>query len=160
MDTNPPPGSDLNTPPPSAYQKPADYYAAPAAPPGRSGCPRWVPITCGVVALFALIVIFAGGAYLARGGASKLVDYAFSQVQDQISAMYSADVPTEDRDRLDQDLTALRRRAREGKVPLTSVQPLLRKMQDAISDRRLSRGEVTDLVDSIERTTGERGAGR
>ena len=127
---------------------PADYYSAPVSE-VKPIFPRWVPFGCGGVAIAFLIVLFAGGAFLAGGGMGQFMDFVLGSTASEMRGMYTAGVTKPQRETLDRELANLRKLVREDKLSADRLPPVLREMQSAISDRTVKPEEVDKLTKAI-----------
>jgi len=129
--------------------RPADYYAAP-----RSGAklPRWVPLTCGVVAILALVFMAGVGSFLRAGGLAKLVAISFGQLNSEASRMFDDDVDPAARAAFSKSLLDVRDAIADGHVDLSSALPVLQEMQRATRDGKLSAEEVEGLTASFRKS--------
>ena len=133
-----------------SYQSPADYYATPPpAPGGRSGCPKWLLTGCGLGGCLMLILIFVGGAFFMKSGMPKVLDYAFSKVESEVSAIAAPEVTIEQKDALRDEIARFRANIRTEKVDVTQIQPVLKKLQTATGDQRLSPEEFNELTSDL-----------
>lgn len=129
--------------------RPADYYAAPRS---TAKFPRWVPLTCGVVAILALVFMVAVGAFLRSGGLAKLVAISFGQLNAEASRMFDDDVDPAARQAFGSSLLALRDAIADGKIELSGALPVLQEMQRATRDGKLSAEEVDALTASFRKS--------
>lgn len=137
---------------PGSSSSPSDYYAAPPPPPGeRRGCPKWLLTGCGLGGCLMLILIFVGGAFFLKSGMPRLLDFAFSRVEGELSTLADPEVTIEQKDMLREELSRFREHIREERIPVTDVQPLLRKLQDATGDQRLSSMEFDTLIAELQK---------
>ena len=150
-DTEQPGGMDAShtAPPPPPGWRPADYYAA---PPRASRFPKWVPLTCGVVAIVAIGVMAMVGMFLQSGGLAKLVAIAFGQMSSDAERMFDDGVAPDARAAFKQSLLAVRDGIADGTVELESALPLLQAMQKATGDGKLSTDEVEELTATFDRS--------
>lgn len=135
--------------PPTPGWRPADYYAA---PPRASRFPKWVPLTCGIVAIVAVAVMAMVGIFLQSGGLGKLVAIAFGQMSSDAERMFDDGVAPDARAAFKKSLLAVRDGIADGTVELESALPLLQEMQKATGDRKLSTDEVEELTASFDRS--------
>lgn len=131
-----------------SYRKPADYYASPQqpVPDKKGGCPKWALIGCGGGGCLVLLVILVGGSFFVRGGMPKLLDFAFSRVEREISSMAAAEVTVEQKDALRAEMTRYRENIRAERIPMAEVQPVLQELQSTTGDSRLTTEEVDKLT--------------
>ncbi|MBI2213720.1 MAG: hypothetical protein HYU52_08745 [Acidobacteria bacterium] len=129
--------------------RPADYYASPRRAPMF---PRWIPLTCGVVAIVALGGMVAVGAFLRSGGLAKFVAIAFGQANAEAARMFDADVEAPARKAFSNSLLAVRDGIAEGEISLSSAVPVLQELQAATRDGKLSAKEVGELTATFEKS--------
>jgi len=128
-------------------KNPSDYYASQAPPPaGRKGCPKWLLTGCGLGGCLMLIIIFVGGAFFMKSGMPKILDYAFSKVETEVSSLAAPEVTIEQKDALREEIILFRTNIREDRIQITDVQPVLKKLQNATSDQRLTPAEFDELT--------------
>jgi hypothetical protein len=143
--------SEIAPPPtPSSVRLPADYYCAPTSE-VRPIFPRWVPLGCGSASVAFVILLFAGGAWIQRGGLEQAVSFFLGMMQGEMAAMYGKDVPDVDKKALTGAMTSFGENVRTHRVPLTKLQPVMDSLQPAIADKQLTREEVAHLVDVINK---------
>jgi len=124
---------------------PAEYYSSPASE-IRPLFPRGMRIGCGIASAAFLVLLFAGGAWLSGGGAGRMMAFALQLIQIDLGSMYAKDVGAEEKKSLDDELTALQRNVKEGNVPVSRVQGVMTTLRPAVSDKKLTREEVRQLV--------------
>ena len=127
---------------------PADYYSGPV---GAPVLPRWAPFGCGAAAVVVLIIVFAGGAFLSSGGFLDLMDFVIGMTASEMKGYYAADVSTEQKKSLDDEVVLLRKNLREEKVSVVQLQPFLERLQNASSDKKITVEEVGLLGDVARR---------
>jgi len=132
--------------------RPADYYAA---PPAKARFPRWVPISCGVAAIFALVFMSAIGIFLKNGGLSSFVALAIGEFQGELKGMMDEDVPEAAREQLDQSLRGIRERLTGGTMTQSAVLPLLQEMQKVSGDRKVTAEELRTLQSVVDKILQE-----
>jgi hypothetical protein len=156
---------DEITPPPLAsearpgcrFQRPADYYSAPPARGGRR-IPRGVQIGCGLAGLIFVAVLFVASTFVTSEGAGQLLAFLFGRLQGELLTMDAPDVSDEQRKALDAQLETLIERAERNEVNLVALQPLLRRMNESVRDKRLTPEEVGDLTAILEEINQDRPA--
>lgn len=168
MDTSQPPDQNVPPPPPpppgepvggsGSYQRPADYYSAPPAPAEKKGCPRWLLFGCGGLGCLGLLILVALGFWMSRGGGAKVIGWAVAQLEKEADQMYEADVPPDERARLQENLATLRQHIDADRVEMVALQPILSDIQAAMRDQRLTREEVESLNERIEQLNEEIGS--
>jgi hypothetical protein len=129
-------------------QVPADYYCAPVAESERL-FPRWVPLGCGTASLVMLILLFIGGAFANRGGATRLVDWGLVEMQQELIDMCDRDVKPEQKTNFTAEVSTLRDRMRAQKVKADELVSLLQSMRETISDEQVSPAELDELTKKI-----------
>ncbi len=133
--------------------RPAAYYAAPRSAPKF---PKWVPLTCGVVAIAAICFMAVAGAVLQAGGLAKLVAIAFGQMNAEAERMFDDSVKPDARVSFSKSLLSVRDAIADGTIELPAALPLLQEVQKATKDRRLSPDEVDALTGSFEKSLEKR----
>lgn len=123
--------------------RPADYYSGPS--PARV-LPRWASFGCGAASVLTLVVVFAGGAYLAHGGFTDLMDMVFGMTMGELRGMYTKDVTVAEKKSLDDEVETLRANLRNDKIAVQSLQPLLKDIQKVSNDKKVDAREVEQLL--------------
>ena len=123
--------------------RPADYYSGPS--PERV-LPQWASLGCGAASVLILVLVFAGGAYLAHGGFTELMDMVFGMTMGELSGMYTKDVTAAEKKSLDDEIETLRANMRGEKITIQSLQPLLKDMQKVSRDKKVDAREVEQLL--------------
>lgn len=151
-------------PPPShPLRWPADYYASETPAPVL---PSWTTYGCGAAAVAVLLLVFAGGAWLSRGGFAQFLDLAFGMSLGEMRGMYAPDVTALQKQQLETEIEALRENVRAGRLPPASLQRLLQTLQKTMSDEKLTGAEVGAITTEARnanhsvRNTTPPGAGR
>ncbi|HEV7922035.1 MAG TPA: hypothetical protein VGR02_14705 [Thermoanaerobaculia bacterium] len=143
--------SEFSSPPTaSSTRLPADYYCAPSSE-VRPLFPRWVPLGCGSASVAFVLLLFAGGAWVQRGGLERAVSFFLGMMQGEMAAMYDKDVPDADKQALSAGMKSFGENIRTDRVPMTKLPPFMDAAQPAIADKRLTRQEVTRLLDIINK---------
>jgi len=124
-------------------ERPCDYYSS--ASPERV-LPAWAPYGCGGAALLILILVFAGGAFLARGGFTQVMDLVFGMTMGEMRGMYTADVTPAQKKQLEDEIALMRKNLREEKISVQSLQPVLKTIQKGTGDQKLSGKELEEIV--------------
>lgn len=122
---------------------PAEYYSSATPPPVL---PRWASYGCGAASVVVLLVVFAGGAWLSKGGFIQLLDFTFGMTLGEMRGMYAKDVTAEQKKALESEIDSMRAGLRSGKVPVKDVQPVLQSLQKAIGDEKLTAKEVESVT--------------
>jgi hypothetical protein len=125
---------------------PADYYSTPTP---SAVLPSWVTFGCGGLSLVALVIVFAGGAWLAGGGMVDFMDMAVGMSLGEMRGMYAGEVAAPQRKALEDDIAALRENLREKKISPADLQPFLDGLRRATSDRKLTVAEAQSLQKTV-----------
>lgn len=141
-----------------SYRLPADYYAAPVAE-VRPLFPRWVPIACGTASAVFLLVLFAAGAFLATGGASRLMNLVLGMMDAEMAKMYAAEVTPAQKQNLASELQQLRENVRSEQVPLAELNPIMMSLRSAIADGSVTAQEADTLVALMRKTNAKKRKG-
>lgn len=143
-----------------SYRRPADYYASnqQPAPDKKGGCPKWALIGCGGGGCLVLLIILIGGSFFVRGGMPKLLDFAFSRVEREISSMAAPEVTVEQKDALRAEMTRYRENIRAERIPMAEVQPVLQELQRTTGDSRLTAEEVDRLTQLLRQKNDQAGS--
>ena len=128
---------------------PADYYAS-ATP--QPVLPRWASYGCGAAAVLVLIVVFAGGLWLNRGGFGQLMDFTFGMSLGEMRGMYAKEVTQAQKDAMEAEIDAMRANARNRAIPPAAMQPVLQTIQKAIKDDKLTPAEVDEITAAARKT--------
>jgi len=132
----------IETTPERRFIWPSAYYSS-ATP--DAVLPRWVSYGCGGAAVLALVLVFAGGAYLAGGGFVDLMDMTIGMSVGEAKGMYAAGIPAARKQSLDLEITAMRKNLREGKISVRSLQPFLEALRKVTSDSKVTAAEAATL---------------
>lgn len=135
--------SVTETQPERRFILPAEYYSS-ATP--NPILPAWVKFGCGGLSLFALLVIFAGGAWLASGGMTDFMDLVFGMSMGEMRPMYTKDVADADKSALDHEIETLRANLRNHKVSIQQLDPVLQAMRRATSDAKVTPAEIEEIT--------------
>jgi hypothetical protein len=151
----PPPGDPFGRPPTDpAFNRPADYYSQSAPPPDqqqRRGCPKWIPITCGLLGCLGLILIFVGGGMLARGGFPRLTLWMTERLEGEVRGLMQPDVTQEQRAEFDRQFDILKQRIRNREATLVELQGPLNVINEAIRDREVDSADMERINESLRR---------
>lgn len=101
---------------------------------------------CGIASAAFIVLLFAAGAWLSGGGASRLMGWALQMIHIDLGSMYAKDVTAAEKKAVDDELLALEHNVEQGKVAVTSVQGVMATLRPAISDQKLTRDEVQQLI--------------
>lgn len=143
----PPSPPYTNEPVAQQFQRPADYYAAPPEP--KKGCGKSTAVGCGLAGCLVLVLMFAGGVLLMRGGMGRILDFALSRLDQESVRMMSQEVTPEQRADFRRELATFRTNAKEKRIELLEIQPVLQELRDASDDNLLTPEEVTGLTDAM-----------
>jgi hypothetical protein len=147
MDVETPTGGE-EVLPSRRFYRPADYYSSPS--PERA-FPSGVTYGCGGASLAVLIIVFAGGAFLARGGFIQVIDMVLGVNMGQMRGMYAKNVTPAQKRALDTEMETLRRNLRETKISVATLQPLLEQIRKTTADKTLDAHETDALVESARK---------
>lgn len=123
--------------------RPADYYSGPSP---AAVLPRGVTFGCGAASVVALILLAAGGAWMAAGGIVDFMDLTFGMSMGEVRGMYTSDVTPAQKKALEEAVESLRVNLRARKVPVASLNPVLQTMRDGISDKKMQPADVEALT--------------
>jgi hypothetical protein len=127
---------------------PSAYYSS--ATPNAVLAP-WATYGCGAAAVLVLVVVFAGGAYLAGGGFNDFMDLAIGMSVAEAKGMYAGDVPAERKQSLDAEIAAMRKNLREGKVSVQRLQPFLDALRKVTADSKVTGAEAATLEEAAKK---------
>jgi hypothetical protein len=134
-----------------SFRRPADYYSAPVPPGGeKRGCPKWIPIGCGLGGCLVLIVLFVGGAIAVRDGSGRISRWFIDRLQKETISLVAADVPPEDRAALEREFATFRANLTAKKTSFVEMQPLLQTINDAIGDRKVTADEARSITRDLK----------
>ncbi len=85
-----------------------------------------------------------------RGGAGKMLNFAFNTIQRDSSRMMGPDVTPSQREAFQAEFTRFRKNISDGRAPMTEVQKVLNEMRDAVGDRKLTPDEVDGLTELMK----------
>ena len=123
--------------------RPADYYSS-AAP--ERMLPQWAPYGCGAASVLILILVFAGGVWLAHGGFTEMMDLVFGMTMGEVRGMFAKDVTAPQKQSLEREIETLRKNLREEKISVQKLQPLLEAIRKATNDKRVDAREVEKIT--------------
>jgi len=129
------------------FVRPADYYASATPDPVL---PSWAAYGCGAAAVVVLLIVFAGGAWLARGGFTVLMDFAIGMSVAEMKGMYAADVTPAKKEALDKEVEAMRARLREEKIAIPALQPFLDAIRKTTKDSKVTGEEMKLLLEAAQ----------
>lgn len=122
---------------------PAEYYSGPSP---RAVLPQGLTFGCGAAAVVALILVFAGGAFMASGGLVQFMDFALGMSMGDVRGMYTSEVTSAQKEELEKAIKELRAGLRSGKVSVTRLDPVMQTMRKGIMDQKLTPDEVKALA--------------
>ncbi|HEX9163109.1 MAG TPA: hypothetical protein VF980_15495 [Thermoanaerobaculia bacterium] len=131
--------------PPRSFRFPAAYYTAPVSE-VRPIFPKWVPVGCGTASAVILVLLFAGGALMTGSRLAQLMDFVLGSSLGDVRSMYAPDVSPAQKQRFDAEVKHLRDELRKNNVSVQNLQPFLKAMQSAISDKRVTSEEVEKMT--------------
>jgi hypothetical protein len=105
-----------------------------------------VTFGCGAAALAVLILVFAGGAFMASGGIVQLMDLTFGMSMGELRGMYQPDVTDAQKKALEAAIESLREDVRSEKMPVARLDPVLQTLRKGISDEKMTAAEVEALT--------------
>ncbi|MGN6186708.1 MAG: hypothetical protein ACTHQM_23985 [Thermoanaerobaculia bacterium] len=122
---------------------PAEYYSSETP---RPILPSWVKYGCGGLSLFVLIVVFAGGAWLAGGGMVDFMDLVFGMSMGEMRPLLTKDVTDAQKQTLEKEIETLRANLRERRITVQQLDPMLQAMRRATSDTKVTPAEVEEMT--------------
>ncbi len=137
---------------PNPFNPPgASPSGMPARPPGR-GCSKPLLIGCG-----AVLLLLGIGLMLMIFNAPKIVQWSFSQMEEDLMGRLGPDVTPEDRARLAKAFEDARGAMAKNQIDLAKVQAFQSKiMEVAPAARPLSRKDVQELTLVLEDLAGKK----
>lgn len=126
-----------------AFVWPAEYYSGPSP---KAVLPQGLTFGCGAAAIVALLLVFAGGAFLSSGGMVQFMDFALGMSMGDVRGMYTSDVTFAQKNDLEKSIEKLRVGLRSGKVSVTQLDPVMQSMRKGIADKKLTPDEVKALA--------------
>lgn len=138
-----PPPVDGPVEPLPGSRRPADYYSSASPDPAF---PTWLSLGCGGLALLALVVIFAGGAWLSSGGFGQFMDMTLGISLGELRGMYDKSIPAKDKEELDAEVKLMREHLRAERIAPASLDPFLRAMRGAMADNKITLVETDHLT--------------
>jgi hypothetical protein len=121
---------------------PADYYSLPTPAPVL---PQWATFGCGAAATVILIIVFAGGAFLASGGFMELMDFGIGITVSEMKGQYAPDVSAARKKSLEAEVARVRKNMRDETISLVGMQPFLDRLREASSDQKVTSQEAAGL---------------
>ena len=134
---------------------PAEYYSS-ATP--KPILPSWATFGCGALSVFALIVVFVGGAWLSRGGMVDFMDLVFGMTLGEMRPLYQKDVTATQKSALETEIETLRANLRSRKVGIQQLDPMLQAMRRATSDTKVTAAEVDEMVATAKKVNAAKPA--
>lgn len=146
-----PAGGEQIPPPPVnselPFQRPADYYSSGLPPASeRKGCPRWVPIGCGLGGCLVLVVMFVLGALIVKDTSGRFSGWFLARLEKETLQLVAKDVPPQQREALRQQFTTLRANIKQGKASFVEMQTLLQLLNESIRDRKVTAEEAEEIT--------------
>ena len=132
------------------FVRPADYYSSATPDPVL---PSWAAYGCGAAAVVVLLIVFAGGAWLARGGFVVLMDFAIGMSVAEMKGMYTSDVTPAQKEALDKEVEAMRAKLLDEKIAISALQPFLEAIRKTSKDAKVSGEEMKVLIESAQRAS-------
>lgn len=123
--------------------RPADYYSGPSP---VAVLPRGVTFGCGIAAVAALILVFAGGAFMSSGRLVTMMDMGIGMSMGDVRGFYTPDVTAAQKKELEAAMESLRANLRDGRTTVTRLDPVMQTMRKAISDAKVQPSEVDALA--------------
>lgn len=99
----------------------------------------------------ALIVVFAGGAFMSSGGLVTMMDMGLGMSMGEVRGFYTPDVAAAQKKELEAAIESLRTNLRDGKTTVTRLDPVLQTMRKAIADEKMQPSEVDGLAAAARR---------
>ena len=140
--------SELESTPPRRFVWPAEYYSGPSR---VAVLPRGVTFGCGATSVVVLVILFAGGAFMASGGIVDFMDFALGMSMGELRGMYTADVTAAQKKEVDDAIEKVRAGLRAKKVSVTQLQPMMETMRKAIADQKVTSAEAKTLADAARK---------
>lgn len=141
-------GAPLPAPP--ARRWPADYYAEPL--PELSGKKNaGLILGCGLLSIFALLVLAAGGYWAGHGGAAKLMRFVFTSTEKQVD-LIATGVADSDRKALKEELRRMGSDIEKRHVAFKDVQAVQQVISRTIRDSKLTPDETAELTAALRKT--------
>jgi len=131
---------------------PADYYSAPTPP---AVLPIGVTYGCGAAAAVVLVLIFAGGVFLSRGGFNQFMDLALGMSIGEMRGMYAGEVKDPRRKSLEAEIETMREHLRNDRISVVALQPFMQTLQSAIHDRQVTEQEARTLEENARKINGK-----
>jgi hypothetical protein len=127
---------------------PAEYYSGQTPAPV---IPGWAALGCGAAAVVVLLLVFAGGAWMASGGFQQVMDLSLGMTVAEMKGMYVSEVTSVQRKTLDAEIETMREGLRTKKVAVASLQPFMQALQKAVRDEKITPAEAKSLEDTVRR---------
>ena len=130
---------------------PAEYYSGPSPAPV---IPGWAALGCGAASAVILLLVFAGGAWMASGGFQQVMDISIGMTVAEMKGMYAVEVTPAQRNSLDAEIETMREGLRTKKVAVASLQPFMQSLQKAVRDEKITPAEAKSLEETVRRING------
>lgn len=98
-----------------------------------------------------LIIVFAGGAWLATRGMPIVVNYVFENVETAVAQSGAAAATPEQKDALHEQVIRLRKNLESGAIGSGEVQSLVQDAAQVASDGHVTSEELTGLIDQLKK---------
>jgi hypothetical protein len=108
--------------------------------------PRGVTFGCGAASIVALLLLAGAGAWMASGGIVDFMDLVFGMSMGEVRGMYTAEVTPAQKKELESAVEAMRENLRTGKIPVSSLDPVLQTMRKGIADKKMQPAEVDAMI--------------
>jgi hypothetical protein len=99
------------------------------------------------MAFLILIIVFAGGAFLASGGFVDLVDFAIGMSVSEMKGQYAPEVSAAQKKTLEGEADLLRKNLREQKITIVVMQPFFEHLREVSSDQKVTAQEAQSLTE-------------
>ena len=135
--------SVMETQPERRFVLPAEYYSSETP---RPILPSWVKYGCGALSLLVLLIVFAGGTWLAGGGMVDFMDFVFGMSMGEMRPLLTKDVSEAQKQSLEKEIDTLRTNLRERRISIQQLDPMLQAMRRATSDTKVTPAEVDEMT--------------
>lgn len=88
---------------------------------------------------------------MSSGGIVTFMDFALGMSMGEVRGFYTSDVTGPQQRELDEAIEALRVNLRNGKVPVTALDPVLQTMRRGVADEKMHPAEVKALADAARK---------
>lgn len=137
-----------------SFQMPGDYYSQPPAvsPTGNRGCPRWIPIGCGLGGCLVLILMFVGVIAMSRGASSPRFSLWFvERMETELRGMMTPEVTPQQRAAFDREFNTLKSGIKNERVKFLQLGEWLELTRSVIEDRKVTPQEVESITASLQK---------